>query len=368
MRTTRIELLEFLGLADKRDAKASDLPYGDQRRLEMARALATQPRLLLLDEPAAGMNPHETEELDELITRIRDRGVTIILVEHDMRLVMEHFRPRYRAQLRHQDRRGHAEGDSAQSGGDRSLSRRGRAAMSMLAINGLRSGYGKIEVLHDVGLDDRAGTDRHADRRQRRRQDDAAEDDLRPDPADRRQRSTFEGKSIARRPAAQDRRAGHQPGAGRPRHPQAHDRDRQPAHGRLRAQRFRDRAATSRRSSRAFPRWRSGGSRSPARSAAASSRCWRSAARLSHGRASCCSTSRRWVLRPSSSPDFPDAARAQEGGQDHPPGRAKRPPGAAGRRPRLCAWSADASSTADRERNCSTCPRCSARISGNSAA
>jgi branched-chain amino acid transport system ATP-binding protein len=89
MRITALALLEFFGLADKRDAKASDLPYGDQRRLEMARALATQPRLLLLDEPAAGLNPHETEELDELITRIRDRGVTIILVEHDMRLVME---------------------------------------------------------------------------------------------------------------------------------------------------------------------------------------------------------------------------------------------------------------------------------------
>jgi branched-chain amino acid transport system ATP-binding protein len=89
MRAAALTLLEFFGLADKRDTKASDLPYGDQRRLEMARALATQPRLLLLDEPAAGMNPHETEELDELITRIRDRGVTIILVEHDMRLVME---------------------------------------------------------------------------------------------------------------------------------------------------------------------------------------------------------------------------------------------------------------------------------------
>ena len=89
MRTSALTMLEFFGLADTRDAKASDLPYGDQRRLEMARALATQPRLLLLDEPAAGMNPHETEELDELITRIRDRGVTIILVEHDMRLVME---------------------------------------------------------------------------------------------------------------------------------------------------------------------------------------------------------------------------------------------------------------------------------------
>ena len=88
MRANAIELLEFLGLADKRDQKASDLPYGEQRKLELARALATQPRLLLLDEPAAGMNPRETRELDQIITRVRDRGITIILVEHDMRLVM----------------------------------------------------------------------------------------------------------------------------------------------------------------------------------------------------------------------------------------------------------------------------------------
>ena len=88
MRGHALELLEFFGLADMRDLKASDLAYGDQRRLEMARALATGPRLLLLDEPAAGMNPHETQELDNIITGIRDRGVTIILVEHDMRLVM----------------------------------------------------------------------------------------------------------------------------------------------------------------------------------------------------------------------------------------------------------------------------------------
>ena len=88
MRANAMELLEFLGLAEKHAAKSSDLSYGDQRRLELARALATRPRLLLLDEPAAGMNPHETEELDEVITRIRDRGITIVLVEHDMRLVM----------------------------------------------------------------------------------------------------------------------------------------------------------------------------------------------------------------------------------------------------------------------------------------
>jgi ABC-type branched-subunit amino acid transport system ATPase component len=88
MRANAMELLEFLGLAGKYKAKASDLPHGDQRKLEMARALATQPRLLLLDEPAAGMNPHETGEIDVVITRIRDRGITIILVEHDMKLVM----------------------------------------------------------------------------------------------------------------------------------------------------------------------------------------------------------------------------------------------------------------------------------------
>jgi branched-chain amino acid transport system ATP-binding protein len=88
MRSSAIELLEFLGLGGKQEFRASDLPYGEQRKLEMARALATRPQLLLLDEPAAGMNPRETDELDEIITRIRDRGITIVLVEHDMRLVM----------------------------------------------------------------------------------------------------------------------------------------------------------------------------------------------------------------------------------------------------------------------------------------
>jgi ABC-type branched-subunit amino acid transport system ATPase component len=88
MRGNAVELLEFLGLTDKRDEKASDLPYGEQRKLELARALATRPRLLLLDEPAAGLNPRETRDLDQIITRVRDRGITIILVEHDMRLVM----------------------------------------------------------------------------------------------------------------------------------------------------------------------------------------------------------------------------------------------------------------------------------------
>jgi ABC-type branched-subunit amino acid transport system ATPase component len=88
MRANAAELLAFVGLAGKRDEKAANLAYGDQRKLEMARALATQPHLLLLDEPAAGLNPQETQELDAVITRIRDRGVTVVLVEHDMNLVM----------------------------------------------------------------------------------------------------------------------------------------------------------------------------------------------------------------------------------------------------------------------------------------
>ncbi len=88
MRGESRELLEFVGLTDKQDAPATDLAYGERRLLELARAVATSPRLLLLDEPSAGMNPHETDDLDGLIGRIRDSGVTIILVEHDMNLVM----------------------------------------------------------------------------------------------------------------------------------------------------------------------------------------------------------------------------------------------------------------------------------------
>jgi branched-chain amino acid transport system ATP-binding protein len=82
-------LLERVGLAPLANAIAGGLPYGAQRRLEIARALATMPSLLLLDEPAAGMNPQETHELDELIVGLRDQyGVAILLIEHDMKLVM----------------------------------------------------------------------------------------------------------------------------------------------------------------------------------------------------------------------------------------------------------------------------------------
>jgi len=82
------ELLEFVGIARRAGMSARFLSYGDQRRLEIARALGTGPRLLLLDEPAAGMNPSEKGGLMELIRRIRDTGVTVLLIEHDMGLVM----------------------------------------------------------------------------------------------------------------------------------------------------------------------------------------------------------------------------------------------------------------------------------------
>lgn len=84
-----LHLLNFVGLKGLGDQLATNLPYGAQRRLEIARALANRPKLLLLDEPTAGMNPHETAEMIEFIQRLRDElGITILLIEHDMKVVM----------------------------------------------------------------------------------------------------------------------------------------------------------------------------------------------------------------------------------------------------------------------------------------
>ena len=83
-----LDLLKFVGIDGRANDLARNLPYGDQRRLEIARALATEPKLLCLDEPAAGFNPAEKEQLNQLIKKIRDLGYTVLLIEHDMRLVM----------------------------------------------------------------------------------------------------------------------------------------------------------------------------------------------------------------------------------------------------------------------------------------
>ena len=87
-REEALGFLEFVGLAKHADAISSSLAYGLQRRLEIARALATKPRILLLDEPAAGMNPQETIEMVSLISRIRERGLAVLLIEHHMKVVM----------------------------------------------------------------------------------------------------------------------------------------------------------------------------------------------------------------------------------------------------------------------------------------
>jgi branched-chain amino acid transport system ATP-binding protein len=88
VRARSLDLLDFLGIASLADAEATSLSYGQQRAVELARALASEPEMLLLDEPAAGLNMRETADLAQLIRRIRERGVTVLIVEHDMSLVM----------------------------------------------------------------------------------------------------------------------------------------------------------------------------------------------------------------------------------------------------------------------------------------
>ena len=83
------DLLRYCGLPRRHDDRSASLPYGDQRRLEVARALATEPKLLLLDEPTAGMNPQETADFTAFVRRVRDeKGLTVLLIEHDMKVVM----------------------------------------------------------------------------------------------------------------------------------------------------------------------------------------------------------------------------------------------------------------------------------------
>lgn len=153
-------MLDFVGLKKWRRELATNLPYGEQRKLEIARALATNPKLILLDEPAAGMNPRETEELKALIRRIRDElGITVCLIEHDMRLVMT-LSERVTVLNYGAKRRGFAAGNTQQCRSDGRLprARRGggrlRQALrgAMLELENIHTYYGHIHALKDVSL------------------------------------------------------------------------------------------------------------------------------------------------------------------------------------------------------------------------
>ena len=143
-------ILRKLGLAKYANEPASSLPYGAQRLLEIARAMATEPQLLLLDEPAAGMNPHETRELDRTITRIRDEeGITILLIEHDMSLVMSLSERIYVLDYGKLI----AEGSPAASEG-RSCRHQGLPGrMSMLKVDNIHTYYGNIEAIKGISLE-----------------------------------------------------------------------------------------------------------------------------------------------------------------------------------------------------------------------
>ncbi len=120
------ELLKIMGIWEQRDMIAVNLPYGQQRKLEIARALATDPKLLLLDEPAAGMNPEETLALMDLIREIRDRfDLTVLIIEHHMDLVMNVSDRIFVLNFGKPPCRGNARGDPEQSRGHRGLSRKG---------------------------------------------------------------------------------------------------------------------------------------------------------------------------------------------------------------------------------------------------
>ncbi|MFN8563541.1 MAG: ATP-binding cassette domain-containing protein [Anaerolineae bacterium] len=126
LRDNAMLLLDRFGLAPVADVQARTLPYGDQRRLELARALATKPKLLLLDEPTAGMNPVETHDLGAQIIRLREEGLTVLVIEHDMSLIQQVCDEIDVLNLKADRRARHARRNQAESPGDRGVSGRGR--------------------------------------------------------------------------------------------------------------------------------------------------------------------------------------------------------------------------------------------------
>ena len=150
LRAVAMRELEFVGLRDVAELRPDQISFGHQRMMELARAMALEPELLLLDEPASGLNDSETEALAELLLRIRARGVTILLVEHDIRLVMGLADTGRCHGPRGKDRAGDCGLRAPGSAGHLRLSGNGR--MTALALEEVCGGYGRSEVLHDVTL------------------------------------------------------------------------------------------------------------------------------------------------------------------------------------------------------------------------
>ena len=158
--------LDRVGLTARADDPAGDLPYGAQRRLEIARAMCTEPVLLCLDEPAAGLNPRESAELNALLLAIRDEfRIAVLLIEHDMTVVMEISDQDRRARLRRKDRRRRAGCRAQRRQGHRRLSRRRRRrdrrgrsrgrpmTAPLLSVRGVKTFYGRVMALKGVDLD-----------------------------------------------------------------------------------------------------------------------------------------------------------------------------------------------------------------------
>ena len=296
-------LLNYVGLRGKQNELARNLSYGDQRRLEIARALATEPRLLLLDEPTAGMNPIESRQMVDFIRRLRDeRGATILLIEHQMRVVMGVCE--YIHVLDYGEKI--AEGTPAEVQSNEQvieayLGRGRQLAMSLLEVSGVVAGYGGITALKGISFtveegeivtligNNGAGKTTTLLR--------TISGLVRPRTGD----VLFADRPILHA-AAQNRPAGHFPIARGPRHLFAPQRLREPRDGRIPAQGQPQGGHGT--GIRAFPRLKERRSQAGGTLSGASNRCWRSAGRSWRGPAFSYSTSPRWASRRSWSRRF----------------------------------------------------------------
>ena len=289
------ELLDYVGVAKRANSLAKHLAYGDQRRLEIARALATEPKLLALDEPAAGMNATETASLKRLLDEIRRDGTTILLIEHDMKLVMSVCDRVLVLDYGKKIAEGPGGGSAERSEGDRGVSRRRGVAEPRRAQpdGGRRNARTPLLALATSSRSPTAasrrsrastshveqGRARLPDRRQRRGQDDDAQGHLRP-AAGQGGHDPLRRQGRHRHARVRARARGPRDGARGPRRVRRADHRGEPRDGRVHPHRSRRHQGGHRaRVRRCFRGSRSAGGRPRGRCPAASSRCSRWAAR-----------------------------------------------------------------------------------------